>query len=307
MSWTLGHYRVRGLELAYHAYGDPAAPPVLMIHGFLDHGQSFADVVAALPEPRYVIAPDLRGHGHSGWVGDGGYYHFYDYFDDVWALVEHLALPRFLLVGHSMGGSVAVGTAAILGPERVQAVLLLEGMGPPFQQLDASVERLTRWSASLRAPAMNVDVAARRAQRRPMVDRAEVADRLQKMNPRLPRDRAERLAETSTEVVPGGRVWRADPLHRTPAAKPYVYEEAAALWQALKMPVWSLYGEDAGWYPDRLSERHRAVPRLTPGVVPAAGHAVHQDQPGLVAQAIVALGQGEGLPPGIRPGEPVSD
>lgn len=306
MSSTLGHYRVRGLELAYHRYGDPSAPPVLMIHGFLDHGQSFADVVAALPEARDVIAPDLRGHGHSGWVGDGGYYHFYDYFDDVRALVEHLALPPFLLVGHSMGGSVAVGTAAILGPERVQAVLLLEGMGPPFQRLDASVERLERWSASLREPAMNLEVAARRAQRRPMVDRAEVADRLQRMNPRLPRDRAERLAFTSTEEVPGGLAWRADPLHRTPAAKPYVYEEATALWQALRMPVWSLYGEDAGWYPDRLGERHRAVPRLTPGVVPGSGHAIHQDQPRLVAQAIVALGRGEGLPPGIRPGEPVS-
>lgn len=306
MSGSLGHYRVRGLKLAFHAYGDPAAPPVVMIHGFLDHGQSFADVVAALPEPRYVIAPDLRGHGHSGWVGDGGYYHFYDYFDDVRALVEHLGLPPFLLVGHSMGGSVAVGTAAILGPERVQAVLLLEGMGPPFQQLEASVERLERWSLALRAPGMNGDVAARRASRRPMIDRAEVADRLQKMNPRLPRDRAERLAETSTEELSGGLVWRADPLHRTPAAKPYLFEEATALWRALKMPVWSLYGEDAGWYPDRLTERHGAVPRLTSGVVPEAGHALHQDQPALVAQAIVALGRGEGLPAGIRPGEPAT-
>lgn len=304
MSAELGHYSVRGLRLAYHTWGRPTDPALILIHGFLDHGQSFADVVAALPGPFFAIAPDLRGHGHSGWVGDGGYYHFYDYFDDLRALIEHLGLTSFILVGHSMGGSVAIGTAALLGAERVRGLLLLEGMGPPFQALDSTVDRLSRWSAALRDPAMNGDVASRRAGRRPMADLEVVAARLRSTNPWLSVERSLRLAETSTEVVPGGRVWRADPLHRTPAAKPYLRPEAEALWRALTMPVWSLYGGDGGWYPDHLAERHRTIPQLVAGIVPGAGHALHHDQPEQVAQAIAAFAAGQGLPKGIEAGTP---
>jgi pimeloyl-ACP methyl ester carboxylesterase len=304
VTFTTHTHRVRGMELAHHRQGDDRAPALVMIHGFLDHGLSYAAVVEAMKTPVRAILIDLRGHGHSGWVGDGGYYHFYDYFDDVRALVDELALTRFTLVGHSMGGSVAIGVAAMLGAARVERLFLLEGMGPPFQSLEGSSERLQRWSDALRTPEMNGDVQARRATRKPMASIELAAERLRRINPRLAVERSRSLASSFTEPVPGGVAWRYDPLHRTPAAKPYIEDEAAAFWRALEMPVWSLYGEKSEWRPDRLAERHRTVKRMTAGVVPDAGHNLHHDRPELIASALDAFLADRPMPAPITPGEP---
>ena len=108
----LHYYSVRGLRLAYRTYGEAGGRPLLCFHGFLDHGASFRFMAEHLPEFR-VVAPDVRGHGHSDWVGPGGYYHFYDYYDDARALLDQLGWSRFALLGHSMGGSIATGLAAL--------------------------------------------------------------------------------------------------------------------------------------------------------------------------------------------------
>ncbi|NJK89813.1 MAG: hypothetical protein HC923_10725 [Myxococcales bacterium] len=59
----------RGLELAVHRLGIEQGTPVLALHGFLDHGESFASVAALLAPDTTIYAPDARGHGASGWVG----------------------------------------------------------------------------------------------------------------------------------------------------------------------------------------------------------------------------------------------
>src|SRR5260370_32799828 len=81
---------------------------VVLIHGFLDHAWGWARTVeAGLQHPSLrVVAPDMRGHGDSDWIGAGGYYHFVDYLADLHALVEQLGGARLSLVGHSMGGSI---------------------------------------------------------------------------------------------------------------------------------------------------------------------------------------------------------
>src|SRR5215467_6396773 len=94
-----GAIEVGGLKIHYLEWGDPGGEPLLLIHGFLDHAHSWAPFVAALTHKtnvaRRIIAPDCRGHGDSGWVGAGGYYHFPDYIRDLEALVEALKLSAF--------------------------------------------------------------------------------------------------------------------------------------------------------------------------------------------------------------------
>lgn len=286
MKATRGDYHVRGLRLAYHTWGDPSAPAVLGFHGFMDHGRAYALTMSHVTEPIFFVAPDFRGHGASEWVGEGGYYHFYDYFSDVRALIDHLGIDRFSVVGHSMGGSIAVATAA-LNASRVDRVMLLEGMGPPFNDVDETVVRLTRWVESLGMEKNAGDRAARRRFRKPMKDLDEAADRLCRANPRLARENAEVLAATFTEPAESGDgvVWCQDPLHRTPAAKPYFEAEAKTYWQALTMPVLSLYGEN-GWAPDRLDERHATVSNLEARLVAGAGHNIHHEHPALVARIL---------------------
>ncbi len=283
---TQGRYTVRGLDLAYHAWGDPKDTPLLCLHGFMDHGLSYSFFVEALPEGYFVVAPDMRGHGHSGWVGAGGYYHFYDYFDDMRTLLDHLQWSEFGVLGHSMGGSVATGLTAMM-PERVHALVLMEGMGPPFAEVNGLPGRLARWSAALDKPAFVGDVAHRRRARKVLADHDEAAQRLRRVNPRLTAERAQRLAHTFTEPAEGaqGVVWRQDPLHRTPSAKPYLRSEAESLWAQITCPVLSLQGAESVWLPEDLTERHAALKDVTSGQVPGAGHNLHHDQPQVIAEA----------------------
>lgn len=300
-------YRVRGLELAYHVWGEASAPAVILIHGFQDHGQSFARVARLLARDRYIIAPDLRGHGASGWVGAGGDYHFYDYVHDVLALIDHLDLRGFALVGHSMGGNVATFTGALAG-DRVSKLVLLEGMGFREHDLADTVGRLHRWSAALRRPGIDVDPEARRRSRKPMGSLEEAADRLMRANVRLPLDLALELAASFTEAAEGGQgvVWRFDPLHKTPSAKPYLLDEARAIWRGLTMPVLSLYGVESPWVPTNLEARLACVRHARAARVEGAGHNIHHDQSVLLARALdVYLRDAEAeLPSGIIASSP---
>jgi len=74
-------------DLAYHvrSWGDPDAPKVFMLHGWMDVGASFQFLVDALERDWHVIAPDWRGFGKSAWCADG--YWFADYIADLEAIV----------------------------------------------------------------------------------------------------------------------------------------------------------------------------------------------------------------------------
>lgn len=283
---TTRTYEVRGLPLAYHVWGAEDAPTILCFHGFLDHGQSFAPVAELLQDDFRIIAVDFRGHGHSGWIGAGGYYHFHDYFTDVLTLVEHLGIERTSIIAHSMGGSVASGVAS-MAPDRFDGIIMLEGMGPPASSFDHTVMRLTDWWSATSERRLAGDVAHRRAARTKMANLDAAAERLRRINPLLPLDRALRFAasfsepddETGDQVV-----WRYDPLHRTPGPRGYYVDEVRQLWRAIKAPVLSLFGEMSR-FPNSVEERHAEIKDVRIASVPGVGHNIHHDRPDLVAAA----------------------
>ena len=139
------HWEHRGLRLAYRVWGAERSPTVVLLHGFLDTGASFAPVAQELSKRWRVVVPDHRGHGHSGHVGLGGYYHFPDYMMDLDGLIRQLGIEQVGLVGHSMGASVACYFTGAF-PERVWALGLLDGIGPPGSLLHGGApERVARW------------------------------------------------------------------------------------------------------------------------------------------------------------------
>jgi pimeloyl-ACP methyl ester carboxylesterase len=305
-----GRYQVRGLELAYHAWGDPDRPMILAIHGFQDHGRSFARVARLLERDWHVVAPDLRGHGESGWVGAGGDYYIYDYVFDVLKLLDHLGVDRFKVIAHSMGGNVASYLGALIGA-RVDAMILLEGLGYQEQDLAETVSRLQRWSNALRRSGIDLDLDGRRRSRVAMKDLDEAADRLMRYNPRLLRDHALELAETFTEdAFDGrGRVWRFDPLHKVPSARGYLVAETEAAWRTLLMPVLSLFGSESPWAPPDLAARAACVRSIRSAIVQGAGHNIHHDMPQVLASVADAFFRDPGcpLPSGVSPGLPAAD
>ena len=77
------------IELAYLSWGDPASPPLLLLHGYLDVADVWNEVATQLARDFFVVAPHFRGHGDSGW-GDGFAYLMPNYLLDLTELVEGL-------------------------------------------------------------------------------------------------------------------------------------------------------------------------------------------------------------------------
>ena len=115
--------------LAALAWGDPEQPPMLALHGWLDNAGSFSAIAPLLAKDHYVVAIDLRGHGRSSHLPPGVWYHYVDYFDDLRATLDRFGWARATLLGHSLGGTLASLFAAAY-PERVEALLLVEALGP---------------------------------------------------------------------------------------------------------------------------------------------------------------------------------
>lgn len=110
-------------------------PPVVCLHGAMGSGHLWDQFAAELATTRRVIAPDFRGHGDSGWVTPPNYA-LRDYRADVEALLEALEIKRFALVGHSMGGLVALMLAGTQPRDVCKLVVVDIEAKPPDSQID---------------------------------------------------------------------------------------------------------------------------------------------------------------------------
>ena len=100
-----------GLRFRYLEWGPAAAEPIVLVHGFSSTADGWVRVGEALASEYHVVAPDLRGHGDTEWDVHQRYTDE-QLAADVRALVQHLNLRAFTLIGHSMGGAVAFTYAA---------------------------------------------------------------------------------------------------------------------------------------------------------------------------------------------------
>jgi 3-oxoadipate enol-lactonase len=117
---------VDGIRLAYQVTGEPDAPPMILLHGLGSGAGSWNTVAAQLAETHRVYALYLRGHGHSDWPGK---YTLELMRDDVLGFLDILALDRVVLVGHSMGGNVALLLAEEY-PQRLGRVVIEDSLIP---------------------------------------------------------------------------------------------------------------------------------------------------------------------------------
>lgn len=93
------------MTLAYRVVGDPANPPMVLLHGLGDDERAWGAVLSSFAAEHRVYALDLRGHGRSSHPGR---YSFALMRDDVIGFLEAVGLERCVVVGHSMGGVVAL-------------------------------------------------------------------------------------------------------------------------------------------------------------------------------------------------------
>jgi pimeloyl-ACP methyl ester carboxylesterase len=281
---------VRGERHHVTTWGRSDAPPIVFLHGWMDVGASFQFLVDELKRDWYAIAPDLRGFGRSAWQPLG--YWFYDYLADLEALLAHFVRDApARLVGHSLGGNIVMIYAGVR-PERVARVVSLEGFGIPAESVDAAARKVTAW----------LDALAHPPRFRPYENFAAVADRLQKKNPRLPRDKAVFLARHWAAQTADGRVELvSDPRHKMPFPHVYRIEEVFAIWRKVSAPVLWIAARESDishWLrdhpqpqqgPPNLDGLQQRLAHVSNGrlvVVPDAGHMLHHDQPEAVAAQI---------------------
>jgi pimeloyl-ACP methyl ester carboxylesterase len=113
-----------GLKLHYLDYGTAGLPTMLCVHGGAANGHWFDFVAPELRAGYHVLALDLRGHGDSDWI-DPPAYQYAQYAADVAAVVEKLNLNDFVLIGHSMGGTVSLVYATTY-PGRVKKLIIVD-------------------------------------------------------------------------------------------------------------------------------------------------------------------------------------
>jgi pimeloyl-ACP methyl ester carboxylesterase len=272
---------IRGLQYHLRAWGRHGAAPLVLLHGWMDVSASFQFLVDALRGDWHALAPDWRGFGRTE-APRADCYWFPDYLGDLDALLDEVSPQEpVTLVGHSMGGNVALLYAGVR-PQRVRAVVNLEGFGLHDTAPEMAPERYARWLDDLRELRPLRDYESLQA----------VALRLRKTNPRLTTERAAFLAPHWAQATAEGR-WRpaADPAHKIVNPVLYRWAEVAACWQRIACPVLWVQGSDTDAHKwagtqEEVERRRARIGHCVAVTIEAAGHMLHHDQPERLARLI---------------------
>lgn len=265
-------------------WGDPTAPPVLLLHGGFDHGRMFDQLAPRIAALGYhAIAPDLRGHGDTTPVDTGLTWSLQ--IIDLALLADHLDGPVGL-VCHSMGAGLGGGLAGAC-PDRVRWHVCLDGLGPPPAALVAPSE-----GEAMREAVRRDFAKADRDLFEPKKvwsSVEEMAARRAQGNPRLGPDWALHLARHGSRPVEGGFEWKADPRFQAAVPSDFDVEMLEVELRAVSCPVLVLMGSEPDTWRDLTPEEEdeRAGwlgARLVR--IPDAGHYVHLEQPDLVVAEI---------------------
>ena len=272
----------RNLRIHYAEWPGPAGPPVVLLHGWMDIARSWDPVAERLSKRHRVLALDFRGHGLSGWVGPGGYYHFPEYVLDVQAIVETAAGggPVYL-IGHSMGGMVGSLFAGTF-PEKILRFANLEGFGPPDMQHGVAPKRFADWTAAVLTQGEKPAKTYKTLE--------EAAARMRKSNPRLSEEFSKHLAFHGTEKGLDGLLrFRFDPWLKTTSPQPFYLLQAQAFWKRITCPTLGVVGEVSAFkqmIPDWRS-RMESYPDMRIVEIPGTGHMMHHEKPGELSEILL--------------------
>jgi len=281
---------IRSLQYHVRVWGEasPDKTPLVLLHGWMDVAASYQFVVDALSHAHYVIAPDWRGYGQTPSGGADNFW-FPDYLADLDFLLDHYAPDAQVnLVGHSMGGNVAMLYGGVR-PERIRRLVNLEGFGMPATTPDEAPRRFARWMGELKKLHRGeMDLKSYDAA-------AGVARRLMRTNPRLGPDKANWLAQHWAQENAEGR-WQilGDPSHKITNAQLYRLDELLEVYRRISMPVLSVEASSDSlslWWKGKFTlaqyhERLKTVPQVEIVRIENAGHMLHHDQPEIVAGLI---------------------
>lgn len=265
-------YVSQRLRLHYADWGNESAPPVILLHGGMDHCRSWDWLAKRLADRFHVIAPDLRGHGDSAWA-PGSTYMIANHIYDLAQLIHQQKLAPVTLIAHSLGGNISTRYTGLF-PENVARLVSIEGIGlsnHTGQTQKTVEERMRKWVEDTR------DLARRQPRRYATID--EAVERMKEANKRLTDEQARHLTEHGiTQNEDGTFTWKYDPYSRPIAPYDMPREEIERLWSRITCPVLFCWGTES-WHTDPVADGRAAhFKNIRVERFEGAGHWVHHDQ-----------------------------
>ncbi len=268
------------------AEGVVDAPHVLFLHGYLDQGRSFDDLILSMKGSVHAWCLDWRGHGESRNAGPGASYHLMDHAKDLSLVLGGLPIPGGVpdaVVAHSMAVNVAMLVAGSW-PELVKRLLLLDALGGLPEDPEAQPERLGRLFRSL----------GRVRKFRSVATREEAMERIMSANPGLSLAGAERMARHGLMADPDDAsrwTFAMEPGLRGPTPMRWPQSMWLSLCGRIMAPV-RLVRAERGYvpYPNPVVEARLGAFRDVEVVhVEGAHHHLHVDFMDVVVDALQAL------------------
>ncbi|MEX2236788.1 MAG: alpha/beta hydrolase [Dehalococcoidia bacterium] len=262
------YYESQRLKLHYVVWGDEARPPILLVHGMRDHARNWDLVAERLVDNFSVYAVDLRGHGDSQWAF-GSVYSVVDFVADVAAFGDHLNRFPLTVLGHSLGGAIALQYTGVY-PEQVRKVVSIEGLGPPMMEPKPASQRMREWIDHVRD-------LERRVPRRYQLDAA--IKRMEEENPHLTHEMARHLTIHGSKLNEDGtRSWKFDNFTRMKSPYEFNVHDAREIWNQIRCPVLLIRGSESWARDPEKDGRASAFHNYQSYCIEDAGHWVHHDQ-----------------------------
>ena len=271
---TSQSYISQRLRLHYVDWGNPTAPPLLLIHGGQDHCRNWDWVAQELRADYHIIAPDLRGHGDSAW-SPSGEYGMSAYVYDIAQLIHQQKLAPVRIIAHSMGGNVALRYAGVY-PEAVTNLVSIEGLGPSPAMMrrreEASAPRRMRgWIEQKRG------FAGRTPRRYATIE--DAFHRMQEENKHLTPEQARYLTvHGAAQNEDGTYSWKFDNYCRSNSPTDLTPRALHELWENIACPVLFVNGKESWASNPETDGRMKHFKDGRVAEFEGAGHWVHHDR-----------------------------
>lgn len=271
-----GFVKSSGLRIHWQAWGHSEGTPIVLLHGLRGFSGTWRTLAEALNEGYRLVALDQRGRGESDW--DPGHNYYTDaYVADLEAVVDQLALQRFALIGHSMGGTTSY-VYADRHPDRV-AALVIEDIVPGSSIAGPGAKRVVDEMAHMPEAFESRD-AARSYWRalRPTIGTEAIE---------------QRLDESLRELPNGTLLWRYDARGISSTRVTPDSARLVDLWpivDRLQVPTLIIRGERSDFCPKTtVDDIRRRNPRVESVTIEGASHYVHDDAPTAFAENVATF------------------
>jgi pimeloyl-ACP methyl ester carboxylesterase len=271
---TSHSYISQRLRLNYVDWGNPTAPPLVLVHGGQDHCRNWDWVAQDLRRDFHVIAPDLRGHGDSAY-SPSGEYAMSAYVYDLAQLIHQQRLAPVSIIAHSLGGNIALRYAGVY-PQTVAKLVAIEGLGPSPAMVQERAarsvqQRMRSWIEEKRA------LAGRTPRRYASID--DALARMQAENRHLTPEQARYLTlHGVSQNEDGTYSWKFDNYVRSWSPADLTTEELHELWGNITCPTLLVYGRESWASNPDEDGRIKYFKTARVAAFERAGHWVHHDR-----------------------------